>query len=586
MKSIRSLAVTLVGVALLGLVPLVVAHGDEAMDMSAPPATAPAEASDGAPSNYFRLEEHSGTMLAHIAIMTISWIFVLPVGVILSIARSRYSLLVQFVFLILNACGLLLGTFYNASTPDLYPNNAHHKLGWVVTWFMCAKVLMEMISAYTGHNSKGNVLAEERAAFIPISSENMAQHHRLHGHGHGHGHIYRYSNDSGQGTEPNTASLRSQSISSIGEDENPLHQQPISEEEEEEDIMLEKQILTQRSKMNDYLSRKVPALFSTRALKVLRFAYGAIDRTILILGFVTLATGYITYGGIFKGNNVFNGLAHWIKGGIFFWYGILTLGRWGGAFAEIGWAWNISPVKASRRSPPTAEFVESLLIFIYGCTNVFLEHLAAWGGEWAPQDLEHLSITIMFFGGGLCGMFIESKQIRSLLNIGVQPENSYHDESEEPKAYRFSMNPIPALIIVLLGKMMSSHTQNSMISSMVHAQWGNLLVGAALARGATYIIFYISPPTSIFPGRPPTELVTSFCLMAGGLLFMASSKDVVEAIEYNHFDAMFMFTVCMGLVAFLMAWVILVMAIKGWAVRKEMTKSARNVRNIQGSQTV
>ena len=50
---------------------------------------------------------------------------------------------------------------------------------------------------------------------------------------------------------------------------------------------------------------------------------------------------------------------------------------------------------------PTAEFTESFLIFLYGSTNVFLEHLAAWGGAWAPQDLEHVSISIMFFGGGL-----------------------------------------------------------------------------------------------------------------------------------------------------------------------------------------
>ncbi|KAH8819527.1 integral membrane protein-like protein [Xylogone sp. PMI_703] len=584
MKSIRSLAATLAGLALLGLA---VAHGDEAMDMDMSTAPAPAPAApaapDEAPANYFRLEEHSGTMLAHIVIMTISWIFVLPVGVILSIARSRYSLLVQFVFLVLNATGLLLGTFYNASTPDLYPNNSHHKLGWVVTWFMCAKVLMEMISAYSSRDSKGAVSAEERAAFIPISTEAMAQHHRMHGHGHGH--AYRYSNDSGQGTERNTASLRSQSISTIGDEENPLRQPLQPEEDDEDETLLEKQILTQRSKMNDYLSKKVPALFTSRALKLLRIAYGAIDRFILILGFVTLATGVVTYSGMFKGNDVFNGLAHWIKGGIFFWYGILTLGRWGGAFAEIGWAWNISPVKPSRRAPPTAEFVESFLIFFYGCTNVFLEHLAAWGGEWAPQDFEHLSITIMFFGGGLCGMFIESKAIRSLLNMGVQPEHAFPEEAEEPKSYRFSMNPMPALIIVLLGKMMSSHTQASMVSSMVHAQWGNLFVGAALARGATYIIYYLSPPASIFPGRPPTELVTAFCLMSGGLLFMASSKDVVAAIEYNRLDAMFMFTVCMGLVAFLMAWIITVMAIKGWAVRKEM-KSARSTRSIPGRQTV
>lgn len=101
-----------------------------------------------------------------------------------------------------------------------------------------------------------------------------------------------------------------------------------------------------------------------------------------------------------KGAEVYSGLAHFIKGGVFFWYGILTLGRWAGCFAEIGWSWNIKPHN-ERRFTPTAEFVESFLIFLYGSTNVFLEHLAAWGSAWSAQDLEHISITIMFIGGGL-----------------------------------------------------------------------------------------------------------------------------------------------------------------------------------------
>jgi hypothetical protein len=34
-------------------------------------------------------------------------------------------------------------------------------------------------------------------------------------------------------------------------------------------------------------------------------------------------------------------------------------------------------------------------------------------------------------------------------------------------------------------------------------------------------------------------------------------------------DAMFMYTVTMGLVGLLMAWIIIVLAVKGWAVRIE-----------------
>lgn len=39
-------------------------------------------------------------------------------------------------------------------------------------------------------------------------------------------------------------------------------------------------------------------------------------------------------------------------------------------------------------------------------------------------------------------------------------------------------------------------------------------------------------------------------------------------IHYD-LDAMFMYTVTMGFVGLLMAWVIICIAVKGWAVRKE-----------------
>ena len=129
-------------------------------------------------------------------------------------------------------------------------------------------------------------------------------------------------------------------------------------------------------------------------------------------------------------------------------------------------------------------------------------------------------------------MLIESIKIRNLLNhtvtdaVHATPEHMHKDEERderrEPETYSFSMNPIPALVIFLLGVMMSSHTQESMVSSMVHKQWGNLLTGASFARGLTYVLVYLKPPKSIYPSRPPTELLASFGLIAGGIIFMAS----------------------------------------------------------------
>jgi hypothetical protein len=200
-------------------------------------------------------------------------------------------------------------------------------------------------------------------------------------------------------------------------------------------------------------------------------------------------------------------------------------------------------------------------------------------------------------------MLIESSRIRDLLNTTTTeatlsyPSHVYTDEEraalEAPEQYEFSINPIPALVILLLGIMMSSHTQQSMISSMVHKQWGNLLTGASFARGFTYVLLYLKPPRSVFPSRPPTELLTAFGLISGGTVFMASvsppltlqlristahlihlqSGDTIAGMIHYDLDAMFFYTVTMGLVGLLMAWVVLLLAFKGWAVRRESSRA-------------
>lgn len=248
-----------------------------------------------------------------------------------------------------------------------------------------------------------------------------------------------------------------------------------------------------------------------------------------------------------------------------------------GCFAEYGWAWNVRPpigmVSSWQARVPSAEFVESFVIFLYGSSNVFLEHLSAWGQAWSAMDLEHISITVMFFGGGLAGMLVESTVVRDLLNMvllnssGRAPK-PMRAKIAAPKTYLHSLNPFPGLIILLLGFMMSSHHQHSEVSTMIHKQWGTLFIGFALARAVTYILLYISPPISYLPSRPPSELVASFCLISGGLIFMASNRNTVDALESHGIHAMFPFTLVMGFTSFLMAWTIIVLAVKGWAIRK------------------
>ncbi|KAF2641369.1 hypothetical protein P280DRAFT_311307 [Massarina eburnea CBS 473.64] len=496
----------------------------------------------------------------------------------LSIARSRLALASQFVFLIVNAFALLLGLVYNHQTPELYENNAHGKTGWIITWIASAWVFMALVHVYVARTKAASL---QDQAGDQLNVANMTRYQRVQDAQLPD--MYRWSNDSGQGTERNSTSLFGHSRSPSVESEE--QQQFIGQiprydqghhEEDGFDGEAEKRGFLNGTAVDRFLSRNASRFAVGKPLKFLRFFYMVVERTILVQGFVAITTGTVVYGGIGHDGAVFNVLAHYVKGGIFFGYGLLTLGRWMGAFADFGWAWNVKPgrdVVGRRAALPSAEFTESFVIFLYGCSNVFLEHLAAWGSAWTAQDLEHVSISVMFFGGGLLGMIIESSQVRDLLNnavLSAQPASQFNEEAwQQPRQYRVSMNPMPGLIILLLGKMMSSHHQASMLSTMIHTQWGSMFMGFALARALTYITLYISPPTSYLPSRPPTEIITSFCLIAGGITFMVSNKDTVAALESYDLDAMFTFTVTMSLVALLMAWTVVLVAIKGWATRKE-----------------
>lgn len=223
------------------------------------------------------------------------------------------------------------------------------------------------------------------------------------------------------------------------------------------------------------------------------------------------------------------------------------MGRYFGAFADFGWAWNLKPPGQLtghkwKDRVPSAEFVESFVIFLYGATQSFMEHLGdREGGMWSHKDLQHVSIAIMFLWAGLCGFLIEIPAIRRSFNRTIEvalssQTSTYHVLSNSsrhrpnqgevdpalspPPQQAFSYNPFPGLIIFMTGIMMSMHKQESMLSTMVHKQWGYLLAGFALFRLGTYFLMFLSPPKSYLPSRPVTEILAGFCLICGGMVFM------------------------------------------------------------------
>jgi hypothetical protein len=402
MLSRRDLTIAAAALA-LEYFPLVAAHGDgEVMDMGTHDVPAPQAQNNGF-GGYWSLSEHASLMYWHIGLEILAWIVILPVAVMFSIARSRFTLSSQLAFLATNALALVLGVVYDRKTPEMYAGNAHSKIGWAITWIASAWVIIAFIQAYAGRSDAHS--KEDQAAPL-MTTANMLRYQRVQDE-----ELpdpSRWSNDSGQGTERNSASLyghsRSPSVESEDQQFPSLPRRSTHDSDYFEDDS-EKRGFLRNTSVDRFFSRNVARFAAGRTLKAIRFLYVVVERTILVQGFAAVTSGTVVYGGIGRGGAVFNVLAHYVKGAIFLVYGLLTLGRWMGAFADFGWAWNVKPTKEvvgrRRAALPSAEFTESFVIWLYGCTNVFLEHLAAWGDEWTAQDLEHVSISVMFFGGGL-----------------------------------------------------------------------------------------------------------------------------------------------------------------------------------------
>jgi len=154
---------------------------------------------------------------------------------------------------------------------------------------------MALLQAYTSRPEEARYV-DERAAFIPISTYAMEEHRRIHNiEG---GQEYRFSNDSGQGTERNTESLRSHSTSSDEEvDENRVSNIDLGYDAEHETS--EKRRVLPNSALDRFFMKRLPSLLPSGTLRALETVYKIINRAILILGFTALTTGIVAYGGIF-----------------------------------------------------------------------------------------------------------------------------------------------------------------------------------------------------------------------------------------------------------------------------------------------
>lgn len=215
----------------------------------------------------------------------------------LSIARSNLALPTQIVFLVINGLGVLASTIYNRNTPDLYEHNKHHAIGWIVTWTVTAQVALSLLFAYVGRRKPVLLWrSSEQVAFLPYPLQSLDDRNFPCKHS--------WSSDSGQGTEPPSPGRLHESNT---HQDFPFPRDERARESEDIDHLTDMPLLSTpkmsrwrtMTKLNGFLSSCVPRPTNGRVTDVAEVVYEVIDRVILILGFVALVTGGVTYSGIF-----------------------------------------------------------------------------------------------------------------------------------------------------------------------------------------------------------------------------------------------------------------------------------------------
>lgn len=276
----------------------------------------------------------------------------------LSLARSRYTHFARLGLTATNILGVLCAVAYKNNTPDLYPASAHSALGWITTGIAAAQISHVLVGPMTKLFNR--VAGRDESTAGGYTLPPMREGYRsLQGH-------------DGQSGLPRQGSFDVEATQvGMEEDCETSPDSRLYQEDPREsgftsgDGTVYGDSDSGRTLHHDLSATVASKIFFrpilTRSRRLILLTYDVMDRIITIVAFIAFCTGIVTFGGLFvsphmafgttpwyrkvcltgpvpqKGNEIFNGIAHWIKGGIFFWLGIFNLGRWYGCFAEKGW---------------------------------------------------------------------------------------------------------------------------------------------------------------------------------------------------------------------------------------------------------
>ncbi|KAG2058822.1 hypothetical protein BDR06DRAFT_950040 [Suillus hirtellus] len=528
-------------------------------------------------------------MALHIIFMTLAFFIALPVGIAMRALKHSLHGFVVVAFYSLCALGCASGTLYRKLTPDMYEGSSHASHGYLVLILSLCLSALDIVRFLV--RLYAFVKSRSKFALKPFWQNVVL----------GRNEIYnltaRYTSlDPEEPSEFDVAEMKPLRVAETREPLHVLRNQPIATiqtqdlDDPDDDetapwanntrnsqgaIHYTKSSLSERTvfeadspqgsrhsdeTLHDF---KLPGRIEPQTLliRISKGAFATLERALVFAAFGMTLSGIVVYTGGCRESYVNGCLAHLIKGGIFWCYGLVTFARYLGSFSELGWAWNISP----SGEHVSAEFVESLVIFLYGITNTWMERFGVHSGDpYTTKQVQHISIAVMFWFAGLVGMGIESKRVRRWLAASAAAAAG-PAETSEPPSYRGSFNPFPALVIGVTGAAMSAHAQTYLFQVQIHEIWGELLLGFSVLRCLTYFFVWLGPPRSILPSRPPTEALASFFLACGGLVFIFSTEEVtIAAMRKGRDDMMMFLNVAVAITCFAFCWTFCIVAMKGW----------------------
>lgn len=227
--------------------------------------------------------------------------------------------------------------------------------------------------------------------------------------------------------------------------------------------------------------------------------YKTLSTLTTLTGWVRVSMAPVALLGFCYGKHTGQCIAHGIMGTSFVFYGfVLSL------VLVIPWIRKkqiLSPESGSH----SQEFYDSTLMCVWGIVNTFTEH--RWGVEgWSHGDYQHTAMGIIWWAGGLLGMW----QTRKRNN---------------------TRSFIPALLLIFTGWAMSEHSQHLKISTKVHAMFGIALMSAGVSR-IVEILFVLWDKNCSENGQIYSfQYFPPFCLVLSGVLFMSATEEQLVLVN-------------------------------------------------------